>query len=170
MLVLGALTNAIRSLPPSRRVVWARTATVTERLRRTLADAGVNRIPLDEIPLRASKADNRASVAAGVNDPNPPRAPSETRGLIVFKSPDALIAGDNTSVSMEIAPADAPMKMRRLRTTRFPLNLNKQYKVLASRYQPRNHFASRCGISHTANPPCERGKSVYNAPTAPKRA
>jgi hypothetical protein len=62
MLVVGALTR-VRSLPPLRRVVCARTATVTERFNRATAEAGVNRIPLDEMPLRARSADKRASVA-----------------------------------------------------------------------------------------------------------
>ena len=121
MLVVGALTSAIRSPPALRCVVCARTATVTERFSRTLADAGVKRMPLDEMPLRASKADSRASVVAGVNAPKPPRAPSDTRGLIVRKSPEALIAGDSASASMDNAPAVAPITMRRSRTNRIPL-------------------------------------------------
>ena len=123
MLAAGALTSAMRSPPKGPPVVRARTATVTDRFKRTLADAGVKRIPLDEMPLRDSKADSRGSVFAGVNDPRPPRAPSETRGLIALKSLDALIAGDSASASMETAPADAPKTMRRLRTTRIPFIL-----------------------------------------------
>jgi hypothetical protein len=72
------------------------------------------------MPPRASKAESRASVFAGVNDPNPPRALNDTRGLNARRSFDALSAGDNASASMEIAPADAPKTLRRLRTNRIP--------------------------------------------------
>ncbi len=77
-------------------------------------------MPLDEIPLRESNAESRASVFAGVNDPKPPRALRETRGFAARRSFDALIAGDSASASMEIAPAVAPKTLRRLRTNRIP--------------------------------------------------
>jgi hypothetical protein len=124
-------------LPP----IVARTATVTERLRRTLVDAGVKRNPLETRLLRASNADKRGSAIAGVKDPNPPRAVSDTRGFNSFPSPDALIAGDRAIANAMSAPADTPTAKRDARTNRIPFFPIMQHSVARHLCYPDNAFS-----------------------------
>ncbi len=78
-------------------------------------------MPFEARLLRANAATRRGSASAGVNEPSPPRADSDTRGLPSARSIGWASAGDKAS-TVRLGPAAAiAITDRRNITTRNPL-------------------------------------------------